>query len=138
VLFRSNECVEIYDGKCVLYTGPAISCFGIVSGMNLNTIIFNMANALCECGSEPINVFKPFYAIPLNDLCFLENTTTTLMYHTGANDLPELNDFVFYTNNINNPVSNYQGGASLIEGDTPTLAFLTNGVGQSIEFICVR
>lgn len=47
-----TDCVELYDGKCVEYTGPAITCFGITPNMNFNTIVNMIANTLCACTKE--------------------------------------------------------------------------------------
>jgi hypothetical protein len=46
---EGTECVELYDGGCVQYTGPAITCFGITPNMTFNTIVSMIANTLCDC-----------------------------------------------------------------------------------------
>lgn len=47
-----EECVDIKDGKCIKYTGPSITCLGIVSGDTFNTIIQKMAARVCSCCSD--------------------------------------------------------------------------------------
>lgn len=49
---EGTECVELYDGGCVQYTGPAITCFGITPNMNFNTIVNMIASTLCACAKE--------------------------------------------------------------------------------------
>jgi uncharacterized repeat protein (TIGR01451 family) len=44
-----EDCVEIYDGECVIYTGPNISCIGIQTNDNINEIIQTLAARICEC-----------------------------------------------------------------------------------------
>ena len=56
-----TDCVELYDGNCVKYTGPAVTCFGITPNMNFNTIVSLMANTLCKCGNSCINPLELFF-----------------------------------------------------------------------------
>ncbi len=44
-----EDCVEIYDGNCVIYTGPDIACIGIETNDNVNTIIQTLAARICQC-----------------------------------------------------------------------------------------
>lgn len=46
-----NECVELYYGNCVQYTGPDVQCLGITTGMSMNTIVQTLAAAICLCPS---------------------------------------------------------------------------------------
>jgi hypothetical protein len=48
-----TECEELYDGACVQYTGPSITCLGITTNTSLNSVIQAMANKLCECCKTP-------------------------------------------------------------------------------------
>ena len=48
-----TECVEIYDGACVKYTGPDLTCAGITTGMTLNTLVETFAGLLCACNQIP-------------------------------------------------------------------------------------
>lgn len=42
-----TTCEEIYDGKCVIYTGPTLTCFGIQTGNNLNAIVQLLSTKIC-------------------------------------------------------------------------------------------
>ena len=44
-----TDCVELYDGNCVIYTGPNISCIGVSTNDNINTIIQTLAARICDC-----------------------------------------------------------------------------------------
>ena len=46
-----EDCVEIYDAACVIYTGPDISCVNVQTNDNLNTIIQLLATKICDCCS---------------------------------------------------------------------------------------
>ena len=49
-----TDCTELYDSSCITYTGVAIPCLEITQGMNLTTVIQNMAAKLCEtCVPQP-------------------------------------------------------------------------------------
>lgn len=59
-----EDCVEHYDGNCVIYTGPDISCIGIETNDSINTIIQALAARVCECC--------------LNNILTIEKTASTL------------------------------------------------------------
>lgn len=44
-----TECTELYDAKCIKYTGPAINCLNITTNMNLNDVINAIGTTLCNC-----------------------------------------------------------------------------------------
>ena len=46
---EGEECSEIYDAKCITYTGLNINCLNILNGDNLNTIVQKLAEQICEC-----------------------------------------------------------------------------------------
>lgn len=51
-----SQCEEIYPGACVVYTGPAIECLGITTGMSLNDVVQILAAELCPegCCENPV------------------------------------------------------------------------------------
>ena len=59
-----ENCVEHYDGACVIYTGPTINCVGINTNSNINTIIQALATRICNCC--------------LNDILIIEKTASNL------------------------------------------------------------
>lgn len=44
-----ENCVEHYDGNCVIYTGPDIPCIGIETNNSINTVIQTLAARICGC-----------------------------------------------------------------------------------------
>ena len=48
-----EECVEIYDGACVKYTGPELTCINVTTGMTLNSVVQTIADLLCACNQTP-------------------------------------------------------------------------------------
>lgn len=43
-----DTCVELFDAKCVKYTGPSITCLGLVSGeSNMNDVVEAIASKIC-------------------------------------------------------------------------------------------
>lgn len=58
-----ENCVEHYDGNCVIYTGPDILCIGVETNNNINTIIQALATRICNCCGEfkCISPFKLFF-----------------------------------------------------------------------------
>lgn len=46
---EGEPCVEIVTGPCVRYTGPAIPCAQITTGMNLNEVVQLLAAKICTC-----------------------------------------------------------------------------------------
>lgn len=58
-----TDCVELYDAACVNYTGPAITCMGIPTGTNMNTVIQTIATNICLCcdKTECISPFRGFF-----------------------------------------------------------------------------
>jgi uncharacterized protein (TIGR02145 family) len=49
-----TDCTELYNSSCINYTGVAIPCLNITTGMNLTAVIQNMAIKLCEtCAPQP-------------------------------------------------------------------------------------
>jgi hypothetical protein len=62
-----TECTELYNSSCVNYTGVAIPCLNITTGMNLTAVIQNMANKLCINCTTSANLYslpmKPQYLI---------------------------------------------------------------------------
>jgi hypothetical protein len=60
---EGTDCVELYDGACVQYTGPAIPCLSILTNTNLNSIIQTLANNICECCDKTtcVNPMETFF-----------------------------------------------------------------------------
>lgn len=58
-----TQCEELYDGACVEYTGPAITCLNIIPNTSLNTVIQTIASNICNyCNkSQCISPFKLFF-----------------------------------------------------------------------------
>jgi hypothetical protein len=48
-----EPCAEVVLGPCVRYTGPAIPCVGITTGMNFNAVVQLLAAKICECCDTP-------------------------------------------------------------------------------------
>lgn len=46
---EGTDCTELYDGACVNYTGPNITCLNILSNTSLNSIIQILAQNICDC-----------------------------------------------------------------------------------------
>ena len=44
-----EDCVEHYDGNCVIYTGPDIPCIGVETNNSINTVIQVLAARICSC-----------------------------------------------------------------------------------------
>lgn len=60
---EGTDCVELYDAACVKYTGPAIPCMNIASGVSINSIIQTLAANICECCNKStcVNPLKLFF-----------------------------------------------------------------------------
>lgn len=53
-------CNTTYDSSCVIYTGPSIPCAGILSNVNLTTIIQQLTAKACNCcDNVPVKVYQP-------------------------------------------------------------------------------
>ena len=46
---EGEECSEITAGNCVKYTGPNLTCIGILTGDTLNSVIQRIVERLCDC-----------------------------------------------------------------------------------------
>ena len=56
---NGNECVELYYGNCVQYTGPSIQCLGITNGMSMNALVEAFADALCAVQTTTTTTVAP-------------------------------------------------------------------------------
>lgn len=83
-----ENCVEHYDGNCVMYTGPSITCVGIQTNSSINTIIQTLATRICNCC--------------LNDILIIEKSASNLTPIVNA----ELTFTIVVTNTTNVNVTN--------------------------------
>ena len=49
---EGEPCEEIYETKCVKYTGPAVPCLNIESGENMESVINKLAFCLNDAFAE--------------------------------------------------------------------------------------
>lgn len=78
-----EDCVEIYDGNCVIYTGPDIPCIGIETNNNINTIIQLLAARICDCClSSTLTIEKS--ASDLTPVVESEITFTVVISNAGS------------------------------------------------------
>ena len=79
-----EDCVEHYDGNCVIYTGPDIPCIGIETNDNINTVIQTLAARICACClSSTLTIEK--IASDLTPLVESEITFTIIVSNAGSN-----------------------------------------------------
>lgn len=78
-----EDCVEHYDGNCVIYTGPDIPCIGIETNDNINTVIQTLAARICACClSSTLTIEKT--ASDLTPLVESEITFTIIVSNAGS------------------------------------------------------
>jgi uncharacterized repeat protein (TIGR01451 family) len=78
-----EECVEHYDGNCVIYTGPDIPCIGIETNDNINTVIQTLAARICACClSSTLTIQKT--ASDLTPVVESEITFTVIVSNAGS------------------------------------------------------
>lgn len=84
------------DSGCVVYTGPTLSCSGITTNSNLETILQTIDPLLCAATGDystyntyclaPITTQKQFVETISNYVCALNTTVTTFIGTTYVND----------------------------------------------------
>lgn len=79
---EGTDCVEIYDGNCVIYTGPNIPCIGIETNNNINTIIQLLAARICDCCLSSILTIEKS-ASDLTPIVESEITFTVIVSNSG-------------------------------------------------------
>jgi len=70
---EGTDCEELYDGACVNYTGPAITCFGITTNMSLNAIVQTMAQTLCNCAQTGATCLNPLKVLVQRSLAIYQS-----------------------------------------------------------------
>jgi len=98
--FLPNTCLEqnpcFLDAGCVVYTGPTLSCSGIVPNTNLETILQTIDPLLCAATGDystyntyclaPITTQKEFVETISNYVCTLNTTVSTFIETTYVTD----------------------------------------------------
>jgi uncharacterized repeat protein (TIGR01451 family) len=81
---EGTDCVEIYDGNCVIYTGTDLKCIGIHTNDNINTIVQLLAARICDCClSSTLTIEKT--ASDLTPVVESEITFTIVVSNAGNN-----------------------------------------------------
>jgi uncharacterized repeat protein (TIGR01451 family) len=79
---EGTDCVELYDGNCVIYTGTDLNCIGIQTNDNINTIVQLLATRICDCClSSTLSIEKT--ASDLTPLVESEITFTIVVSNAG-------------------------------------------------------
>lgn len=82
-----TSCTELYDGKCVLYTGTNIDCFGITTNMTFNSIVQAIAQTLCDCAGSLPSCTNPL-EIFVNRVLQIYNSLES--YNPGGNNIYDI------------------------------------------------
>lgn len=126
-----EPCEEIVLDTCVRYTGPAIPCLGIVTGINISQVLQIIAAKLCDCCDDiptPINCVVSAWSAWSACIYGVETRTRTIITpaSNGGTACPPLIETRMCCIPVNCVVSAWSAWGACIDGiETRTRTIVT-------------